>query len=352
MVESSSPGSGFAAARQVILPRGRRRARGRARGRRSGRRRAGVEDEPELAVECSAASCCAAATTISASSAGSPAASSATFAYCAVFGTTSRCTGALRRDVAERDEPVVLEDDVGGDLARDDALGRSKARSCDTQVVPGRRSPAAERALSTASAAGPAVEVRSTSAPSRTGSLRPLERLELFGRDAALGPDDERAGRGRRARESVSRVGCGGLEHEDPRLRRERASCSRRRESSTSGTHGRMACLLASRTIAAQRSRPLSTFAPSQRDDAALGRPRDDAVDAELGRRLHRELVAVALGERLREEDRRARSARPARLERTSNVSSRGSASTTVARRRRVPRRCRSRRVSPDADAG
>ena len=40
--------------------------------------------------------------------------------------------------------------------------------------------------------------------------------------------------------------------------------------------------------------------------DAARGLPRHDLIDAELGRRLDGELVAVALGERLREHDARS----------------------------------------------
>ena len=69
----------------------------------------------------------------------------------------------------------------------------------------------------------------------------------------------------------------------------------------TSGTHARIACLLASRTIAAQRSRPLLRLRALPPRHRALGRPRDHAAHAQLGRGLDRQLVAVALREGLRE---------------------------------------------------
>ena len=97
------------------------------------------------------------------------------------------------------------------------------------------------------------------------------------------------------------------------RPRPARARSLRRRERRDLGHPGADGLLAASRTIAAQRSRPFAAFGALPARDAARGRPRDDLVDAELGRGLHGELVAVALGERLHEHEPRARRAASSR---------------------------------------
>ena len=103
------------------------------------------------------------------------------------------------------------------------------------------------------------------------------------------------------------------LEHEHPCVeRRATRVCVVVASSPTSGTHARIDCLAASRTIVAQRSRPFATFGALPAGDRPRCGPRDDRVDAQLGRRLDGELVAVALGERLHEGDARAGRRRPA----------------------------------------
>ena len=136
--------------------------------------------------------------------------------------------------------------------------------------------------------------------------------VELLGRDAALGADDEhdvaRVGGverqvGQRAADAVgSRTStrrCRG-----PRARARVVRLERRRRRGS--TPGAPAWPPRARS-AAQRARALRGLRRVPPRDAARRLPRHDLVDAELGRRLHRELVAVALRERLHEHDARAR---------------------------------------------
>ncbi len=130
--------------------------------------------------------------------------------------------------------------------------------------------------------------------------------------------------------------------------RRARRAASSSTSSATSGSHGPdrlLARLAHDRGPALPALRDLGAL-PAR--DRALGRPRDDAGDAELGRRLDRELVAVALGERLHEPRAPVAAAPRRRRSSTSIVELRGSASTTA------PRTTRPRAVAdrdPLADA-
>ena len=190
-------------------------------------------------------------------------------------------------------------------------MAQLRCRCRDAACTDGGRHQRPSRAFSTASAAGPAVEVRSTSSPRRTAHRagRLEQRRARAARSRPPGPTTSSDRARQRPRSTVGRArGRRGLEHEHraPSARRGRAASSSR-ASDTSGTHGRIDCL---RRLAHDR-RPavtaLGDLGALPPRDAALGRPRDDPVDPELGRRLHGELVAIALRERLREDRRRRR---------------------------------------------
>ena len=130
------------------------------------------------------------------------------------------------------------------------------------------------RAFSTARAAGPAVEVRSTDAPSRTASgAGGAQRLELGRGDAALRADDEHdVGVGRAAsldsrsisvRASVAVGSSSSIRADAASV----ASCFVVDElGAPRSPTARIDCLVASRTMVAQRSRPFAAFAASQRE--------------------------------------------------------------------------------------
>ena len=175
---------------------------------------------------------------------------------------------------------------------------------------------------------------------------RPSSALELLGRDAALRADDEHDVARRRVRASRrARVVRGRLEHEHAGCRgpaRELGWSSS--SGATSGSQARM------RLLARPRGRsppsapgPSAAFGGVPARDAARRLPRDDLVDAELGRRLHRELVAVALRERLHEHD--ARRGRPRRRSTVVDLD-RELARRRSTRRTPVHDECRGRRRS------
>ena len=90
----------------------------------------------------------------------------------------------------------------------------------------------------------------------------------------------------------------------DDRARCARPGPGRRRASSTSGTRARRDCFAAARD-GAEPARPALRGPVAAPDhDRALRLPRHDRVDADLGGRLDRHLVAVALGQRLHEHER------------------------------------------------
>ena len=160
--------------------------------------------------------------------------------------------------------------------------------------------------MTTATAAAPAVDVRSTVGPSRHGQ-RPggLEGGHLVVGEPALGPDDEHA---RRRRPGTASGGQ--RQRRRPRAARApaeaaspssgddapRSAASRhdRRARGRAGTAWRPPGPCAA-TCSAPCAGPL---APPLRD-AARRRPGHDLVDADLGERLDRQLAAVALRQRL-----------------------------------------------------
>ena len=161
-------------------------------------------------------------------------------------------------------------------------------------------------ALTTASAAGPAVEVRSTVSPSRTASRRPPRARRAPRRRCR--PRGRRRARCRVVRRSKSSAGerrvRASARGQDAGCRGPRDEVVRRRSQRRDLGQPRAVSLL--RRLADDR-RPARAALLGLRGipprDAARRLPRHDLVDAELGRRLHRELVAVALGERLHEHD-------------------------------------------------
>ena len=123
-------------------------------------------------------------------------------------------------------------------------------------------------ALSTASAAGPAVDERSTVLPSRTAvAPAAVERLELVRRDAALGADDERARHRRRAARrrpaawsasSCSTSGGRRAAHQRGDVARSRPSARR------TGHRARRDCLAAATSTASHLRRAFSPRSPRQ----------------------------------------------------------------------------------------
>ena len=164
-------------------------------------------------------------------------------------------------------------------------------------------------ALTTARAAGPAVEVRSTVSPRRT-SVAPAALEQRRALRARCRPRARRRARCRARRPASVEVG-------------ERASApsARGRGHGMPRPGARASAVVASgddlgkpravrllRRLAHDRRPARAALlglrgVPSR--DAARRLPRHDLVDAELGRGLHGELVAVALGERLHEHDAR-----------------------------------------------
>src|SRR5690606_23824344 len=175
--------------------------------------------------------------------------------------------GGLRLNVADRNDAVVLEDNVGGDLARHDSL--ENARLCcaghgphrtGCHRTPYQRPSAGARA---ASAAGPAVLVRSTVSPRRL-RLAPAasNAANSLGAMPPSGPTMMRMSR-TPALTAVRRCVAAGSSTYVSNWLTSSASrfvvtCSCRR-----GTWARTDCFDASCRIAAQRSACLRAFAPS-----------------------------------------------------------------------------------------
>ncbi len=175
-------------------------------------------------------------------------------------------------DVADGERVLGLGDDLGRDLALQDA-GEDRRFAHDLQSIGGvsRAAGAHQRrraALTTASAAGPAVEVRRTVSPSRARSLRPARTPpSSSGRDPAFGADDEDdipSDRPHRSPSSVRRRGAEGSRTRTTDAARTGGQHGRgSRAAATSGTHARCACFAASRTIDAHRARPFGGFGGS-----------------------------------------------------------------------------------------
>ena len=167
------------------------------------------------------------------------------------------------------------------------------------------------RAESTASAATPAVEVRSTASPSRTGTAPAAANAA----SSSVGDAALRARPPATMSPAAGQVRGGQPGGRPPRAARTRprraasrgATCGggHVRVAATAGSQARRACLAASRAVAAQRSPGLvAPLAPPLRHRAGR-RPRHDLVDADLGHRLHGQLAPVALGDALHHDEAR-----------------------------------------------
>ena len=249
---------------------------------------------------------------------------------------------ALLRSVLGADDPCLSLRGGAHSIPRDEAAirpsGPAARRASRARPVP--RSTCAARAGRAARRAPP-----------------PPRAAELAVADPALGADDDEALARRPAAPS-------------PRAARVASSCStsatppaattaRTRSTSprpssatsTSGTRARRDCLAAARTVPSQRARLFAARSPRHTTidrSACHGTTR---VDAHLGGRLDRHLVAVALGERLHEHqrDRRAPARRPAaarararprRVTAPTTPSRRTPAPSTTSTRSPGPRRC------------
>ena len=168
--------------------------------------------------------------------------------------------GRLGGDVVDRDDPVGLGDDRRGDLTGDDAaedggFGHAPIVATDASPAPERCIEHGERGG--ASGRGAQHGCRRVA---RGSAPRGDQAFEFGGCDAALGTDDQR---------EVAPVGFEGGERRGGASARARASACPRvdgevprssRPAPPRARHDRIDCLLASRTIEAQRSRPFSTF--------------------------------------------------------------------------------------------
>ena len=192
----------------------------------------------------------------------------------------------------------------------------SSLRACASLTADPRASssrPPAASAARTASAAGPAVDERSTCGPSRTAPRPGRDQPARARRRRCRPRGRPRAARHRRSGsvDAGERLGRPPRAAPGPARSRSHAAPARARRVAQLGHvgHPRAPRLLRRprRTVAAQRFRRLGRALAAPDDDRALRLPRHDLVDAELGRRLDRRLVAVALGQRLHEHEARRR---------------------------------------------
>ena len=218
--------------------------------------------------------------------------------------------GRLGRDVAEGDDLVVAVDDVGGDVAGDDRAEQAVAHAV---ILP--RRPSAGVAATRQRRRrrpSPADDVRRTDGPSRT--RRAPGRSKASSSAAVMPPSGPTTmhdlARRRAARRSPMR------RRSPPRAARGRAAAARTRSATTSAVDARPrddrepgpAGLLRRglRGVDPAPPRTVRAVAAPLRH-AVGGRPRHDLVDTDLGQQLDGQLAAIALGQRLHDDEARLR---------------------------------------------
>ena len=211
-------------------------------------------------------------------------------AVCAGLGDDQQVHRRLGGDVADREHVLGLGEDLGRDLALQDA--REDGRFAHTPSVVSARHQRPRRALTTARAAGPAVEVRRTVSPRRT-AVAPAA-ASASSSSGAMPPSGPTTS-------TISALTA--IEHQHTSVcgpRGEAADGYRRRYARNPGAV-RLLRGLADDALPTRDAFDGLVAAPARH--AARPLPRHDLVDAEFGRRLHGELVAVALRERLGENE-------------------------------------------------
>src|SRR5690554_3981589 len=215
--------------------------------------------------------------------------------------------GRLGCDIAQRDHRITLEEHFGGYFARDDPGEDGGFSSGHSAILTVSALPATESGVEYRDGGGPggrrAQDRRAQTHPfgTRTG-----EQVQLRIGDPAFRPHHQHQVAAVRLQPRQRRLRLR-VEHEHPRLRRQRAQDLRRRQVRNlrhPRTDGLLARFPHDRTPPLV---PLANFRTLPLDDRPLGRPRDHAVNAELGGDLDGQLVAVALRQGLREPDRGTR---------------------------------------------
>ena len=153
---------------------------------------------------------------------------------------------------------------------------------------------------------------RSAARSARAGTPSPPaadQHGQLLGAEPALGADDHARPRRRPAAASVAqRLVASSCSTTPAAARRSRSTTSRVPASSvTTGNLARRDCLAAACAVVRHRSQRLLAAPVAPPGHAPRRRPRHDLVDADLGHRLDGGLAAVALGQRLHDDQPRRR---------------------------------------------
>ena len=214
-----------------------------------------------------------------------------------------------RRGVGLRSTPAGLAEFYPGKSAR----GRPRAARGEggrpVEPPPGaphraQSAAASDRTAGQTARPAPAVEVRSTSAPSRTTAAPASSKAATSSwvRPPSGRPPRRLAGRGHvDAAEAVAGVLV--QHHGEVGLRDQGDDVGGRGQRRRPRGQDRRACLAASRAVACHVGQGLrGALALPDRDGARRG-PRHDPADADLGEHLDRELAPVALGQRLDDGD-------------------------------------------------